>query len=170
MCSIDLTFRFESGKSYPLVGASGSGKSTLLNLLMAAHDTSGEDICYDEHELRLISSDSLFDLVSVVSSRMSSYSRLPSGIISPCFAPLPQRRRGSRDSAVSACLPLMEEKGEAYLCGENGSGLSGGERHASPSPEAFFEIPMSCWPMRPLPPWIRRRPTTWFTPSCPWTG
>lgn len=33
-----VSFQFEKGKSYAIVGASGSGKSTLLQLLMGADE------------------------------------------------------------------------------------------------------------------------------------
>lgn len=122
----DLTFRFESGKSYALVGASGSGKSTLLNLLMAAHDTYRGSICYDEHELRSISSDSLFDLVAVIQQNVFVFQASIRDNIT-MFRPFP-KEDVDRVIQLSGLSSLMEEKGEAYLCGENGSGLSGGER------------------------------------------
>ena len=62
----DIDVTFAAGKSYAIVGTSGSGKSTLLNLLMASrHDYTGT-ICFDDTELREISSKSLYELVAMI--------------------------------------------------------------------------------------------------------
>lgn len=62
----NVSFCFEVGKSYAIVGASGSGKSTLLNLLMAAQGSYQGSITFDGMELREASSQSLYDLVSMI--------------------------------------------------------------------------------------------------------
>ena len=62
----NISVRFEAGKSYAIVGGSGSGKSTLLNLLMAGYSNYDGAIRYDGKELRSISSESLYDLVSLI--------------------------------------------------------------------------------------------------------
>ena len=87
----DVNFTFEAGKSYAIVGASGSGKSTLLNLLMASHNGYSGSICYDDTELRQISSESLYEMVSVVQQNVFIFMR-PSGIISPCSLTSPERK------------------------------------------------------------------------------
>ena len=48
----DISFSFEPGKSYAVVGASGSGKSTLLHLLSASQTGYSGQILYDGQELR----------------------------------------------------------------------------------------------------------------------
>jgi ABC-type multidrug transport system fused ATPase/permease subunit len=62
----EISFNFEAGKSYAVVGASGCGKSTLLNLLLAAHDQYSGSILYDGMEQRTISSQSLYELISII--------------------------------------------------------------------------------------------------------
>lgn len=122
----DFNFSFEAGKSYAIVGGSGSGKTTLLNLLLAAHGDYSGAICYDGKELREISSQSLYDLISVVQQNVFVFNASIRDNIT-MFREFPKEAvdRAIRQSGLSA---LVEERGEEYLCGENGSGLSGGER------------------------------------------
>ena len=61
-----LSARFEAGKAYALVGGSGSGKSTLLNLLMGAGAAYEGKILMDGREVRDLSPESLYGLMSVI--------------------------------------------------------------------------------------------------------
>lgn len=122
----DVSALFEAGKAYAIVGASGSGKSTLLNLLMAAHSDYAGDIYYDDHELRQISSQSLYDLVSIIQQDVFVFNASIRDNIT-MFSDFP-REAVDRAIAQSGLLEMIRERGEDYLCGENGAGLSGGER------------------------------------------
>lgn len=121
-----LSLRFEAQKSYAIVGTSGSGKSTLLNLLMAAHDDYTGTIRYDSHSLSQISSESLYDLVSVIQQNVFLFNASIRDNIT-MFRPFP-KEDVDRVIQLSGLAPLIAQKGEDYLCGENGCGLSGGER------------------------------------------
>ncbi len=122
--NVDVTF--ETGKSYAIVGASGSGKSTLLNLLMAASPDYGGEIRYDETELRSIRGESLYELVSLVQQNVFIFNAsIRENITMFSHFPPEAVDRAIRLSGLSA---LVEARGEDYLCGENGSGLSGGEK------------------------------------------
>ena len=121
-----LNCSFELGKSYAIVGASGSGKSTLLNLLMASHDGYTGSICYDEAELRQISSESLYEMVSIVQQNVFIFNASIRDNIT-MFSDYP-REEVDRAIKLSGLSGLITERGEDYLCGENGSGLSGGEK------------------------------------------
>ncbi len=121
---VDVTF--DAGKSYAIVGASGSGKSTLLNLLMAAHSEYEGCICYDDLELRQISSESLYEMVSVVQQNVFIFNASIWDNIT-MFADFP-REEVDRAIRLSGLSQVIAERGEDYLCGENGSGLSGGEK------------------------------------------
>ncbi|MCD7755008.1 MAG: ABC transporter ATP-binding protein/permease [Firmicutes bacterium] len=122
----DLSFRFEAGKSYCLVGSSGSGKSTLLDLLMASHHGYTGSIRYDDTELSDISSESLYEMVSVIQQNVFIFNASIRDNIT-MFSDFP---RAAVDSAIemSGLGALIRERGEDYLCGENGCGLSGGEK------------------------------------------
>ena len=122
----NVNFTFDTGKSYAIVGASGSGKSTLLNLLMASHDGYTGSICYDDAELRQISSDSLYEMVSVVQQNVFIFNASIRDNIT-MFSDFP-REEVDRAIELSGLSKLIAERGEDYLCGENGSGLSGGEK------------------------------------------
>lgn len=122
----NVSFTFEAGKSYALVGASGSGKSTLLNLLMAAHAGYTGEILYDDTELREIASESLYEMVSVVQQNVFIFNASIRDNIT-MFSDFP-KEAVDRAIELSGLSGLIEERGEAYLCGENGSGLSGGEK------------------------------------------
>jgi len=121
-----ITTRFEAGKSYVIVGASGSGKSTLLNLLMASHDGYEGSITYDGTELRSISSHSLYGLASMVQQNVFVFNASIRDNIT-MFSSFPEHEI-DRAIQLSGLSALIAERGEDYLCGENGSGLSGGEK------------------------------------------
>ncbi len=121
-----ISYTFDAGKSYAVVGASGSGKSTLLNLLMASHDSYTGSICYDDTELRQISSESLYEMISVVQQNVFIFNASIRDNIT-MFSDFP-REEVDRAIELSGLSRLIAERGEDYLCGENGSGLSGGEK------------------------------------------
>ena len=122
----NVSFTFDAGKSYAIVGSSGSGKSTFLNLLMASHNDYAGSICYDEAELRQISSESLYEMVSMVQQNVFVFNASIRDNIT-MFSEFPKEEV---DQAIelSGLSKLIAERGEDYLCGENGCGLSGGEK------------------------------------------
>ena len=122
----NINVTFESGKSYAIVGASGSGKSTLLNLLMASRSDYSGEVYYDEHELRGICSESLYDVVSMIQQNVFVFNASIRDNITMFrdFA----KEEVDRAIELSGLSMLIAERGEGYLCGENGCGLSGGEK------------------------------------------
>ncbi len=121
-----LSARFEAGKCYAVVGGSGSGKSTLLNLLAASRDSYSGAIRFDGDELRSLSSDSLYDLISMVQQNVFVFNASIRDNIT-MFSDFPEEEV-SRAIELAGLSSLIAQKGEDYLCGENGSGLSGGEK------------------------------------------
>ena len=122
----DISFSFEPGKSYAVVGASGSGKSTLLHLLSASQTGYSGQILYDGQELRNIRRSSLYDLISVIQQNVFIFNATIRENIT-LFADFP-KEAVERAIRLSGLSRLIAERGEDSLCGENGTGLSGGEK------------------------------------------
>lgn len=121
-----VSWRFQAGGSYAVVGASGSGKSTLLDLLMAAHSGYEGSIRYDGKELRQISSASLYDLVSIVQQNVFVFNASLRDNVT-MFRDFPEAAV-EKALALSGLSELVAARGGDFLCGENGSALSGGEK------------------------------------------
>ena len=121
----DINYTFKAGKSYAIVGPSGSGKSTFLHLLLGSGYYKGE-ITYDGQELRQISSQSLYDLVSIIQQDVFVFNASIRNNIT-MFKDFPVQKI-NRAIALSGLSSLIKLKGDQYLCGENGINLSGGEK------------------------------------------
>lgn len=122
----NITYCFEAGKKYAIVGNSGSGKSTLLELLQGGYTDYQGQIRYDGRELRSFRPDSLYNLISVIQQNVFLFN---SSILDniTMFRNFPEEktalavRRAGLESLLAA-------RGADTPCGENGSSLSGGER------------------------------------------
>ncbi len=121
-----INAEFEAGKAYALVGGSGSGKSTLLNLLMAAETNYSGHIFADGIELSDISTESLYGTMAAIQQNVFVFNASIKDNVS-MFHDFPKTEM---DEAIARAHlgALIRERGEDYLCGENGSGLSGGEK------------------------------------------
>lgn len=121
-----INAEFEAGKAYALVGGSGSGKSTLLNLLMAAETNYSGHIFADGIELSDISTESLYGTIAAIQQNVFVFNASIKDNVS-MFRDFPKTEM---DEAIARAHlgALIRERGEDYLCGENGSGLSGGEK------------------------------------------
>ena len=122
----DMNITFQAGKSYAIVGASGSGKSTLLNLLMASNPNYSGSIRFDDTELRELCSQSIYEMVSVIQQNVFVFNASIRDNIT-MFSDF-SSEEVDRAIEMSGLRPLILARGEDYLCGENGSGLSGGEK------------------------------------------
>lgn len=121
-----INAEFEAGRAYALVGGSGSGKSTLLNLLMAAEINYSGHILADGIELSDISTESLYGTMAAIQQNVFVFNASIKDNVS-MFRDFPKTEM---DEAIARAHlgALIRERGEDYLCGENGSGLSGGEK------------------------------------------
>lgn len=122
----DISLKLCAGKSYAIVGGSGSGKSTLLDLVMGNFDTYGGTVSYDGVDLKEININSLYELISVIQQNVFIFDSTIRENIT-MFKEFPEAEI-KRAIELSGLKKLLEEKGEDYLCGENGCNLSGGER------------------------------------------
>ena len=121
----DLSFRIDRGEFVAIVGTSGSGKSTLLNLLMAANTEYSGSITLDGIEIRDIAPESLYDIISVIQQNVFVFN----ASIKDNVSMFRLFDNAELDDAIRRAHlgELIAERGENYLCGENGSALSGGE-------------------------------------------
>lgn len=117
---------FDAGKAYAIVGASGSGKSTLLNLLTTPGMAYAGKILLDGTELRTVSPESLYETVSVIQQNVFVFNAsIRDNITMFRSFPPEELAQAVRRAQLES---LLAERGEDYLCGESGSGLSGGEK------------------------------------------
>ena len=117
---------FDAGKAYAIVGASGSGKSTLLNLLTTPGMAYAGKILLDGTELRTVSPESLYETVSVIQQNVFVFNAsIRDNVTMFRSFPPEELAQAVRRAQLEA---LLAERGEDYLCGESGSGLSGGEK------------------------------------------
>lgn len=122
----NLSTTFEAGKSYCLVGSSGCGKSTLLNLLMASHTDYSGHICFDGHELKEIHPASIYELTSMIEQNVFLFHATIRDNIT-MFQSFPDEMV-NRVIELSGLTSIIAKHGADYLCGEDGAGLSGGEK------------------------------------------
>ena len=121
-----ISAELRAGGAYAVVGGSGSGKSTLLHLLMAGSADYRGRILLDDTELREIAPKSLYALMSVIQQNVFVFNASIRENVS-MFRDFPEEEmeRAIRRAHLSE---LTRRRGEEYRCGENGSGLSGGEK------------------------------------------
>lgn len=122
----NLSLSLPAGGCYAILGESGSGKTTLLNLLSGAKRDYTGSVRYDGQDIRDISGERLFELISVIHQETFLFDATIEENIT-LFRPVD--RAVLEDAVKKAGLEdLVKEKGLNYACGENGANLSGGEK------------------------------------------
>ena len=122
----NISTEFEAGKAYAIVGGSGSGKSTLINLLMSSYKDYKGNILFDNTEMKNISPESLYDVVSMIQQDVFVFNSSVKNNVTM----FKDFTKEEIDEAISRARldSFVKEKGDGYLCGENGKDLSGGEK------------------------------------------
>lgn len=122
----DLSVEFQANGCYAILGESGSGKTTLLNLLTGSNRNYVGSVKFDDTDIKGISSDSLFQLMSVIYQDIFIFDATIEENITMF---------GRHDDAMlgeairkAGLTEMIEAKGLSYRCGENGNMLSGGEK------------------------------------------
>ncbi|RLK64247.1 ABC transporter ATP-binding protein [Atopobacter sp. AH10] len=121
-----LNLNLLAGKSYAIVGGSGSGKSSLIHLLMGYYTDYQGQILVNGKELRQVSKESLYDKLTLIQQSVFIFDSSIKDNIT-LFKDFPASEI-DRVVELAGLSPLVEEKGLAYSCGENGNRLSGGEK------------------------------------------
>ena len=93
---------------------------------MASYQNYDGKILYDDTELRDISSSNLYEIESIIQQNVFVFNATIQDNIT-MFRDFSEEQI-SEAIRLSGLSALIEEKGADYLCGENGSGLSGGEK------------------------------------------
>lgn len=124
----NLSLQIKKGEKIAIVGMSGSGKSTLLNLLLRFYDVTSGCISIDNQDLQDISSESLYNLMTIVQQDVYIFDdTLKANItLSQSFTE-DDIKKAVQQSGLESYI-LENELGLQTSCGENGSNLSGGER------------------------------------------
>lgn len=122
-----ITFTFEKGKKYAVVGKSGCGKSTFINLLTGYYSKFQGKVLYDNVDIRTLDIERLNEMSSVIHQNVYMFDASIRDNIC-LYKPIEQERlhRALQMSGVE--LFLGEEKTIDTQVGENGNHLSGGQR------------------------------------------
>ena len=135
-----VSFRAKQGEVTALVGASGCGKTTILKLISRLYDYDEGQILIDGKDIKEISTESLFDKVSIVFQDVVLFNQ----------SVMENIRIGKQDASdeevkraakLANCTDFIEkmDKGFDTVIGENGAELSGGERQRLSIARAFLK-------------------------------
>ena len=135
-----VSFKAKQGEVTALVGASGCGKTTILKLISRLYDYDEGQILIDGKDIKEISTESLFDKVSIVFQDVVLFNQ----------SVMENIRLGKQDASdeevkraakFANCTDFIEkmDKGFDTVIGENGAELSGGERQRLSIARAFLK-------------------------------
>ena len=135
-----VSFKAKQGEVTALVGASGCGKTTILKLISRLYDYDEGQILIDGKDIKDISTDSLFEKVSIVFQDVVLFNQ----------SVMENIRLGKQDASdeevkraakLANCTDFIEkmDKGFDTVIGENGAELSGGERQRLSIARAFLK-------------------------------
>lgn len=124
----ELSFRFENGKHYAIVGSSGSGKSTALSLLSGYYSDYEGRILLDQTELRQLSEKSRCSLVGVVSQDAFLFNDTLQNNIT-LFEDCPRQMldKAIEEAGLKEFVDTLPE-GLQTMVEESGKNFSGGEK------------------------------------------
>lgn len=123
----NISFDFEKGKKYALVGLSGSGKSTLMKLISKRIKADEGKICIDGTDLDEISRNSIINLISTINQNVflfkgSIYDNIT--LFSKDYS-----EEKVKDIILKAELgKYLDRLYDKELISENANNLSGGEK------------------------------------------
>ena len=124
----NLSLKIQKGEKIAIVGMSGSGKSTLLNLLLRFYDVTSGHISIDNQNIQAISTESLYNLMTVVQQDVYIFDDTLSANITLNKTFNEEDIRQALQQSGLESYVLENESGLQALCGENGSNLSGGQK------------------------------------------
>lgn len=136
----DVSFVAKQNEVTALVGASGCGKTSILRLVSRLYDCTGGEILVGGQEIQNVSTDSLFQKVSIVFQDVTLFNVFVMDNIRI-------GRKGATDEEVKKaaelanCMDFIQKLPNGFdtLIGENGAELSGGERQRLSIARAFLK-------------------------------
>ena len=135
-----VSFKAKQGEVTALVGASGCGKTTILKLISRLYDYDEGQILIDGKDIKEISTESLFDKVSIVFQDVVLFNQsvMENIRIGKQNASDEEVKRAAK---LANCTDFIEkmDKGFDTVIGENGAELSGGERQRLSIARAFLK-------------------------------
>ena len=135
-----VSFKAKQGEVTALVGASGCGKTTVLKLISRLYDYDSGQILIDGKDIKEISTESLFDKVSIVFQDVVLFNQ-------SVMENIRIGKQGASDVEVKRaaelanCMDFIEKMDNGFdtVIGENGAELSGGERQRLSIARAFLK-------------------------------
>ena len=135
----DVSFTAKQNEVTALVGVSGCGKTSILKLISRLYDYDDGQIIIDGHDIKEISTDTLYKYVSIVFQDVVLFN-----------TSIMENIRIGRSSATDeeviaaakmACCDFIDDLENGYntIVGENGATLSGGERQRLSIARAFLK-------------------------------
>ena len=135
----DVSFTANQNEVTALVGVSGCGKTSILKLISRLYDYDDGQIIIDGHDIKEISTDTLYKYVSIVFQDVVLFN-----------TSIMENIRIGRSSATDeevmaaakmACCDFIDDLENGYntIVGENGATLSGGERQRLSIARAFLK-------------------------------
>ncbi len=125
----DVSFTANQNEITALVGPSGCGKTTLLRLISRLYDYDSGKIVIGGQEIKRMSTDSLFDNISIVFQEVSLFNNT---ILENIRMGRPEASDDEVKEAarLANCHEFINKLPQGYetKIGENGAKLSGGER------------------------------------------
>lgn len=135
----DVSFTANKNEVTALVGVSGCGKTSILKLISRLYDYDDGQIIIDGHDIKEISTDTLYKYVSIVFQDVVLFNT----------SIMENIRIGSSSAtdeevmaaAKMACCDFIDDLENGYntIVGENGATLSGGERQRLSIARAFLK-------------------------------
>lgn len=136
----DVSFVAKQNEVTALVGASGCGKTSVLRLVSRLYDCTGGEILVGGQEIQNVSTDSLFQKISIVFQEVTLFNV-------SVMDNIRIGRKGATDEEVKKaaelanCMDFIQKLPNGFdtLIGENGAELSGGERQRLSIARAFLK-------------------------------
>ena len=135
----DVSFTANQNEVTALVGVSGCGKTSILKLISRLYDYDDGQIIIDGHDIKEISTDTLYKYVSIVFQDVVLFN-------TSVMENIRIGRSSATDEEVMAaakmaCCDFIDDLENGYntIVGENGATLSGGERQRLSIARAFLK-------------------------------